>query len=535
VAGHDHGAPRGAGLARRSGDTWRQRRSTTLVVAALLAGLAAVTVTPGSALATPDAADRAEVPPRDDVEPVEEEEEPAPTPEELAHERALEALAAARRDVQAARAAVRAARSGSNGADGALRRSEEALVPSILGHLDAASRVARAETALRTSERRVRRTEAQLTSLRERASALDLDLEVARLDLETRVVRAYKTGSLAYETSLPLTVIREAASPSELATAIKHLSTLMAVGLEQVEALVDEVVAVAARIDEAGTELGRAHAAVVDAREELATAEADRDQASGEVAGTEARTAALRAAANEAEARLLAAITAARATERDLAASYEQVVTTAAAADAPKPDLDIDGIALDDEADEQADGWDGRARALTRARSLPAEDRRAATDWACPVEGAQFINDWGFPRSNQRRHEGTDVFAPLGTPVVAPVDAVVEKLDAVDRFDGRRDLGGIVVWLERDRHRYYLAHLHAIHPDLAVGDEVAAGTVVGWVGRSGNARGTPPHLHLGWYVDRVAVNPYASLAVACSPERPPLAATEAGDGRKPAS
>jgi peptidoglycan LD-endopeptidase LytH len=501
------------------------------VVAALLAGLVAVTVTPGSALATPDAdAARGEVPARDD-EVDAEEEVPAPTPEELAHERALEDLAAARRDLSSARAAVRAARSGSNGTDGALRRSEEALVPTILGHLDAETRVADAETVLRASERRVQRAATRLAALRERADALDLELEVARLELEARVVRAYKTGSLAYETSLPLTVIREAGSPSELATAIKHLSTLMAVGLDQVEALVDEVVAVGARIDETETDLERARTAVADAREMLAAAEADREQASGEVAGTEDRTAALRVAANEAEARLLAAITAARATERDLAASYEEAVAAAAAVDAPRPDLAVAGVDLDEEADEQDAGWDGRARALARARSLTAEDRRTATDWVCPVEGAQFINDWGFPRSNQRRHEGTDVFAPLGTPVVAPTDAVVEKLDAVDRFDGRRDLGGIVVWLERDRHRYYLAHLHAIHPDLEVGAEVTAGTVVGYVGRSGNARGTPPHLHLGWYVDRVAVNPYASLAVACSPDRPPLAASEAADGR----
>jgi peptidoglycan LD-endopeptidase LytH len=538
--GHGPGSPRGAGLERRSGDTWHERCSTTLVVAALLAGLAAVTATPGSALATPDAdaipaADRGDAPPRDDVDGDEEEDEPAPTPEELAHERALEDLAAARRDVRSAQAAVRAARSGGNSTDGALRRSEEALVPSILGHLDAETRVATAETALRTSEQRVRRAEARLTSLRERADALDLDLEVARLELEARVVRAYKTGSLAYETSLPLTVIREAGSPSELATAIKHLSTLMAVGLDQVEALVDEVVATAAWIDEAETELDQARTAVADARETLAAAEADREQAAGEVAGTEARAAALRVAANEAEGRLLAAITAARATERALAASYEEAVAAAAATDAPRPDLDVDGVDPDEEADEQDAGWDGRARALARARSLPAEDRRTATDWVCPVEGARFINDWGFPRSNQRRHEGTDVFAPLGTPVVAPTDAVVEKLDAVDRFDGRRDLGGITVWLEHDRHRYYLAHLHAIHPDVEVGAEVAAGTVVGFVGRSGNARGTPPHLHLGWYVDQVAVNPYASLAVACSPERPPLDAGEGSDGLGAAS
>jgi peptidoglycan LD-endopeptidase LytH len=501
-----------------------------LVVVALLAGLVAVTVPPGSALAAPPPADA--VPPADrgdeaDADADEEEEEPAPTPEELAHERALADLAAARRDLRTAQAALRSARSSSNGTDGALRRGEEALVPAILGHLDAEAQLQAAEVALDTSERRLQRAEARLASLRDRAVALEVELEVARLELETRVVRAYKTGSLAYETSLPLTVIREAGSPSELATAIKHLSTLMAVGLEQVEALVDEVLAITVRIAEAEAALVLARAALEDAREAVADAEAGLVRAEGEVASGEGRSSALRLAANEAEGRLLAAITAVRTTERALAASYEEAVTAAAAADAARPELD--GVELDD-AEGQDAAWEGRARALARARSLPAEDRRTATDWVCPVEGARFINDWGFPRSNERRHEGTDVFAPLGTRIVAPTDAVVEKLDATDRFDGRRDLGGITVWLERDRHRYYLAHLQAIHPELQVGDEVSAGTVIGWVGRSGNARGTPPHLHLGWYVGRVAVNPYASLAVACSPDRPPLAAREAVDG-----
>jgi peptidoglycan LD-endopeptidase LytH len=521
-------------LARRSGDDTRHQRrtTTTLVVVALLAGLVAVTVPPGSALAAPPraatAADALAADDRgDEADADEEEAEPAPTPEELAHERALADLAAARRDLRTAQAAVRSARSSSNGTDGALRRGEEALVPAILGHLDAEARLEAADVALQTSERRLQRAETRLASLRDRAVALEVELEVARLELEVRVIRAYKTGSLAYETSLPLTVIREAGSPSELATAIKQLSTLMAVGLEQVEELVDEVLAIAVQIAEAEADLGQARVALEDAREALADAEADLVRAGGEVASGEGRSAALRLAANEAEGRLLAAITAVRTTERALAASYEDAVAAAAAADAARPELD--GVEVDD-AEEPDAAWEGRARALARARSLPAADRRTATDWVCPVEGARFINDWGFPRSNERRHEGTDVFAPLGTPVVAPTDAVVEKLDATDRFDGRRDLGGIVVWLEHGRHRYYLAHLHAIHPDLEVGDEVAAGTVVGYVGRSGNARGTPPHLHLGWYVDRVAVNPYASLAVACSPDRPPLAAQEAVDG-----
>jgi peptidoglycan LD-endopeptidase LytH len=518
-------------MERPSGDRWDRWLAGALVVAVTVAGLGATTLRPGPVFAAPAETPGAAAPAaasdgEDGDEAPEDEEEPAPSPEELAHERALEELAVARRTLAAAEASLRGARSASGGSDGALRRGEEALVPAILGNLDAEAQLAAAERTRQAIERRIERTEARLVALAEREVAVTAELEVARIQLEERVIRAYKTGSLAYESSLPLTVIREAGSPSELATAIKHLATLMAVGLDEVEALVDELLAIEEETATAEAELEQARQALHEAHAAELDAAAANDLAAGEVTSGERRAAALRAAANDAEGRLLAAVARVHATQAALAASYEEALAAAAAAEEPPPDVEVD---LDADDDQDA-GWQGRERALARQRSLPAEDRATAADWLCPVDGARFINDWGFPRSNQRRHEGTDVFAPLGTPVVAPTDAVVEKLDAVDAFDGRRDLGGITVWLERDRHRFYLAHLDAIHPDLAVGDEVRAGTVIGWVGRSGNARGTPPHLHLGWYVDQVAVNPYASLAVACSPDRPPHPAEPASGG-----
>ena len=46
----------------------------------------------------------------------------------------------------------------------------------------------------------------------------------------------------------------------------------------------------------------------------------------------------------------------------------------------------------------------------------------------CPVSGARFMNDWGFPRSGGRYHEGTDLMAPRGTPVRAPVSGRIEQV-----------------------------------------------------------------------------------------------------------
>jgi murein DD-endopeptidase MepM/ murein hydrolase activator NlpD len=126
--------------------------------------------------------------------------------------------------------------------------------------------------------------------------------------------------------------------------------------------------------------------------------------------------------------------------------------------------------------------------------------------WVCPVQGARaFSNDWGQPRSGGRRHKGTDVFAPYGTPVVAPVGGLVADHDS--------GLGGKGFWLRgSDGNTYYGAHLSRFG---AVGP-VSQGQVVGYVGTSGNARGGPAHLHFEIHPGGgAAVNPYGTLRAYC--------------------
>lgn len=102
-----------------------------------------------------------------------------------------------------------------------------------------------------------------------------------------------------------------------------------------------------------------------------------------------------------------------------------------------------------------------------------------------------------------------------GAAVVALADGVVTAVDTVDTFDGDSDLGGTSVSWTTEVGRFHAAHLDRAAPGLSVGDRVVTGQVIGTVGTSGNAAGTPPHLHLGWYVDGVAVNPYPTLALVC--------------------
>lgn len=136
----------------------------------------------------------------------------------------------------------------------------------------------------------------------------------------------------------------------------------------------------------------------------------------------------------------------------------------------------------------------------------------SARELVCPAAGEhQFTNDWGFPRSGGRTHKGTDIFQPYGGPVVAMADGVVTRLSRSDS-----GLGGLTVTYSIDGHRIYNAHLSAVSPDLTIGQRVYQGQVVGAVGTSGNAKGTPPHNHLGIYAPGGgAGNPYPVLAEIC--------------------
>jgi murein DD-endopeptidase MepM/ murein hydrolase activator NlpD len=109
-----------------------------------------------------------------------------------------------------------------------------------------------------------------------------------------------------------------------------------------------------------------------------------------------------------------------------------------------------------------------------------------------PIAGkANFSHDWGFPRYTPvpHLHEGTDVFADFGTPVVSSeAGKVVQK--------GTAGAGGISVWLRGDSGMgYYYAHLQSWAGNLQVGQRVEKGFVIGFVGDTGNAEGGSPHLH----------------------------------------
>lgn len=122
-----------------------------------------------------------------------------------------------------------------------------------------------------------------------------------------------------------------------------------------------------------------------------------------------------------------------------------------------------------------------------------------------PLPGQGLSDTWGAARSNGRRHEGIDIFAPRGTPIRATTEGLVLNV-------GSNTLGGrTVMVLGPGGQRHYYAHLERYAEGLAQGDWVERGQTVGYVGDSGNARGTPPHLHYGIYAVGGAINPYPLL------------------------
>lgn len=112
-----------------------------------------------------------------------------------------------------------------------------------------------------------------------------------------------------------------------------------------------------------------------------------------------------------------------------------------------------------------------------------------------PIAGlARYSHDWLFPRYGPgfRFHLGTDVFADFGTPLRSPVDGTVTA--------GNGGLGGLYTKIHMDDGTYfYYAHMSGLVDGFVDGMAVKTGDIVGYVGDSGNAKGTPPHLHIGVY------------------------------------
>ena len=158
-----------------------------------------------------------------------------------------------------------------------------------------------------------------------------------------------------------------------------------------------------------------------------------------------------------------------------------------------------------------------RAVASTPA-AAPAAPGTAQYLKVFPVNGKnQLTKSWGAFRGSLQgqSHQGEDIMAAQGTPVVAVADGTIKRLTRVET-----GLGGIWIWLvDNAGNEYYYAHLTDIAPGLDAGSKVTAGQQIGTVGNTGDARFGAGHLHFEVHPGGgAAIDPYPDL-IALDPSR----------------
>ena len=129
-----------------------------------------------------------------------------------------------------------------------------------------------------------------------------------------------------------------------------------------------------------------------------------------------------------------------------------------------------------------------RERARRRREARVKELREGS--YTFPVFGEhRFTDDWGAPRQFTGTHVGNDIFAEAGTPLVAVADGKLFRV-------GTRRISGNRLWLQSKRgDNFFYAHLSSFAESARNGAQVKAGDIIGYMGSTGDAEQTPPHLH----------------------------------------
>lgn len=162
-------------------------------------------------------------------------------------------------------------------------------------------------------------------------------------------------------------------------------------------------------------------------------------------------------------------------------------------------------------------------RLVSELRGTPAPTQTVGSAWL------NYVFPVGVAGTDYGRYHhdypATDIFCPTGSPFLATTSGVVDFVSRVDVWNPATNRpehrsGMAVAIIGDDGVRYYGSHLSGVAEGIEAGVRVAAGQVLGWTGKSGNARNTPPHLHYGisrpttpddWAVRRGEFPPYDHL------------------------
>jgi murein DD-endopeptidase MepM/ murein hydrolase activator NlpD len=155
----------------------------------------------------------------------------------------------------------------------------------------------------------------------------------------------------------------------------------------------------------------------------------------------------------------------------------------------------------------QLSAKDKLQRELTAREVAWQAELLGRSGYAFPVAGKHnFVDTFGAPRSDVPVHVGNDIFASFGTPIVAVADGRLYRV-------GTLKISGNRVWLrDKKGFRYFYAHLSDFAAAAYNGADVHAGEVIGFVGNTGDAEPTPPHLHFEVHMpDGAVVDPFPYL------------------------
>jgi peptidoglycan LD-endopeptidase LytH len=205
------------------------------------------------------------------------------------------------------------------------------------------------------------------------------------------------------------------------------------------------------------------------------------------------------------------------------------VVGTRKAADTLRREIGVSIPSLPPLSPATVPGERASGRSATETRGVPAESSPAEAMEAAvgtvdlsarrlevPVTGVaphQLVPSFDEKRGD-RRHEAIDILAPKGTPVRAVEDGVIARL-----FTSQAGGHTIYQFDPSGQYAYYYAHLDRYADGLAEGQSVTRGQVIGYVGSSGNATPSTPHLHFAifklgpekrWW-DGTPIDPYPIL------------------------
>ncbi|MCE9623507.1 MAG: peptidoglycan DD-metalloendopeptidase family protein [Actinomycetia bacterium] len=340
-------------------------------------------------------------------------------------------------------------------------------------------------------------------------SVLD-GLEVEAQELEAEVADIESQVAALQERVLQVAVNRFTRSSSAASPLLNgfssaeeqmQVSALTAVITDTSEADLDAFDALNRDLDKKNDELVAKHA---ETEAQRANAAALRDQATAEVEHLK-----------DVEAERLqddAVRKALAAEERTRAAQDVQLAAQQAAAPATTTfddDIDAGGGGPENSAgvaEVGSGGQTGGGGSGGRPGGAGGEDY-GGVGWVCPTGDAAvgFGDTWGAPRSGGRRHEGVDMIGPRGTPILAIVDGLA--------VSGERELGGHTIhFVGADGNNYFYGHLD----EYGLLGEVHAGDIIGYMGDTGNAKASTPHLHFEIHPGGgPAVNPYPTVRAHC--------------------